>query len=116
MKCDVCKKPVTKPQIILRWRSHWPDNRITAVTLLHKACDTTPWPSDGLGHIDVRALTGDYVAYLCRRADKAGEATMVKIQQAFMTWGYFGPDIASDWDDPKVTNDMRPVDDDILPF
>lgn len=106
MNCDVCSKRVKPPHAFLRWRSHWPDNRITAVMLLHKACDTNRWPASGFGHIDVRALTGDYVRYLCARAEKAGAATMSKIQHAFTLWGYAGPDIPAEFDDPRVTNDM----------
>lgn len=102
MKCDVCGKEFVKTAPILRWRSYWPDNKITHVVALHKACDTHKWPADGYGHIDARALSENFVDDLCERAHGQGEATLLKLRLALHHYGQTPPEVDPFFDWPII--------------
>jgi hypothetical protein len=85
MNCDICKKQLLNKGTLLRFKSHWPDRLITNVVRIHKACDTHPWPADGYGHIDARAMGITFTQDLISRANT--EAAKNKIQEL---WRYYG--------------------------
>lgn len=108
MNCDICRKQARPPRLILRWRNHWPDRRITQVALLHPECDTHSWPADGYGHIDARALGSAFCAELCERSESP--KAVATVQEVFLAYGYIGQEIPAQWHASEF------VDDDHLPF
>ncbi len=88
MKCDVCQKFLTQAGTIVRFTSEQPNERIRSLLVIHRACDTRPWPAANYGHIDVRALDKQYLLALHDRV--VVEAQKEKLCEAWQAWGYHG--------------------------
>ncbi len=82
MICDQCSKNITRPAL-LRWKTHYPDRKISQVKLLHRACDTKPWPTEGYGHLDVRAMTTQKRTELIQRCEGKGADKIRAVDAAF---------------------------------